>query len=455
MLPIGISDINEYSISIPVKCLNNACALGIDATDEDACAFNRLDNATAHQQEQEKSEFLFLCEKAHDIYTQETRHYQRITTGGSHQCDSGCQLMNLKFDTFSLGSSHPDRVHVCLGHATCKAPDIFHLHHLQIYDRVLFICTATNVVHICTESTCNAMKVDTGTFMCCPLTGNVHSNSQTVLSHGWIEDEWRKGVDFKMKETHDMPPEDNETHMGDKQRLDTNQHLSKLLQIQYSDTSDTKEAIEPILIKSIGHTIAQLMPGSKERCLCEAQTQLNVAFRLYDSVERYIKLSKSSAKQICIPHIYSIFRRVSEENVSQPATPSIHMDKQDIDTLSTAYAKSTLDYIHVLSWHSDFNPLEYNLRDLTCTILYLQRNNFIINGTNLIVADPVLLMLPNASQLHKFGYDRNMSTRIKNNIQYCVIDAIDQGTSISTFVLEMISVTDAMSYHDNVDTTNT
>jgi hypothetical protein len=58
------------------------------------------------------------------------------------------------------------------------------------------------------------------------------------------------------------PPEDNEKYMGDTQRLDTNQHLSKLLQIQHLDASDKKEAIEPILIKSIGYTIAQLMPGS-------------------------------------------------------------------------------------------------------------------------------------------------------------------------------------------------
>ena len=130
------------------------------------------------------------------------------------------------------------------------------------------------------------------------------------------------------------------------------------------------------------------------------------------------------------------------------------MDKQDIDTLSSAYAKLTLDYIRLLNKHSDFDPLEYNLHDLVCTILYLQRTNFIINGVNLIVADPVLLLLPNASELHKFGYDRNMFTRIKNNIQYCVIDAIDRGAPASTFAFEMISVTDAMSYHDNVDATS-
>ena len=40
-----------------------------------------------------------------------------------------------------------------------------------------------------------------------------------------------------------------------------------------------------------------------------------------------------------------------------------------------------------------------------------------------------------------------MFTRIKNNIQYCVIDAIDTGVPVSAFVFEMISVTDAMSYH--------
>ena len=59
-----------------------------------------------------------------------------------------CQLMNLKFGTFSLGSSHPRSVHVCLGRATCNASDVFHLHHLRSYDRVLFVCTGTNIVHI-------------------------------------------------------------------------------------------------------------------------------------------------------------------------------------------------------------------------------------------------------------------------------------------------------------------
>ena len=61
-------------------------------TDANACAFNTVDAVAAHQTDQENSEFLFLCEKAHDAYTHKTRHYQRIVTGSNHNCGTGCQL---------------------------------------------------------------------------------------------------------------------------------------------------------------------------------------------------------------------------------------------------------------------------------------------------------------------------------------------------------------------------
>jgi hypothetical protein len=38
-----------------------------------------------------------------------------------------------------------------------------------------------------------------------------------------------------------------------------------------------------------------------------------------------------------------------------------------------------------------------------------------------------------------------MFTRIKNRIQYCIVEAIDSGVDPLTFVLPMISIIDALS----------
>ena len=157
-------------------------------------------------------------------------------------------------------------------------------------------------------------------------------------------------------------------------------------------------------------------------------------------------MCKASRAHINIPRLHCIARTASESSSGCAANFVVDMDDCYVESISNAYAKTIVDFICQLGKYSSFDPDEYSCTDIACTVLYMQRNNFTINGANLIMADPLLAVLPSAAHLHHFGYDRNMFTKIKNQIQYCVIDAVDNGVDAATFAIAMISVTHTLDH---------
>jgi hypothetical protein len=201
-----------------------------------------------------------------------------------------------------------------------------------------------------------------------------------------------------------------------------------------------------VLMQRIQLGIRQLLPGSQARVASERRIQLDATYRFFEKAEKYIRMCKASKTQINIPRLHSIVRTASESSSGCVANYVLDMDACYVQSISNAYAKTTVDFICQLGMYSSFDPDEYNVTDIACTVLYMQRNNFTIKGTNLIVADPLLAVLPSAAHLHHFGYDRNMFTKIKNQIQYCIVDAIDDGVDASLFAIAMISVTHALDH---------
>ena len=383
----------------------------------------------------ERQKLLLLCGEAHRLYTALTSRRTLVKSGDEHVCSNACTLTNLKFRVFALeGSRHADRLHVCLGAGKCLAPAGFHGHARGAYNRVLFVCAETNAVHLCTADTCTTATVDADTFMCCALTGNVHSKSQTILSHGWVEDEWRKGVDQRIKPV--------AAHV-EGQKLACS--VGKLVRLYQVDANDSRLAgFKAVLVQKVQVGIRQLMPGSDARAASERRIQLDASYRFFEKAEKYIRLCKAAKVQINMPRLHSIVRMASEGSSGGPTACVLEMDACFVQRISSAYASTAVDFMCQLGKYSSFDPDEYSAADMACTILYMQRNNFTINGTNLVVADPLLAALPSAAHLHHFGYDRNMFTKIKNHLQYCIIDAIDGGVDASVFAIAMISVTDTL-----------
>jgi hypothetical protein len=171
-----------------------------DQTHEELGGYEAHAAVQSRKEQYEQRKLRLLFGEAHRLHTKLTSNRILVKSGEEHVCSCACTLTELRFQVFSLARGQcADRLHVCLGTNKCTAREAFHLHPRDVYSRVLFVCEETNAVHLCTADTCNSATIDKDTFMCCALTGNVHSKSQTILSHGWVEDEWRKGVDPRIK----------------------------------------------------------------------------------------------------------------------------------------------------------------------------------------------------------------------------------------------------------------
>lgn len=406
----------------------------VDNIDNDVKSFEMIDNITAQNKLKGECHMGLMCQEAHKLYVTSTHDRQVVNTDGKHSCHGGCTLMNIPFSTFSIGTD----VHVCVGAGMCTAPAEFHSKFTRKYDRVLFICKETNVMHICTENTCDAEKIDKDTFSCCSLTGNVHSKSSTLLSHGWIEDDWRKGVSFKVVDSPDVLSSPAEP-----------KSLLKLLGHDNVTTSGTDTDarhchLRVALSEMAKIHIIPLLPGSVEQiAMIREQNTLQV-YSFLDATEKYILACIGNNTHVAVPHIHSMLRTVTESGLADMIPPVIQMDAHRIDAVASAYAKSTVDFICTLVLHSCFKASEYRFRDTICALLYMQRSNFTIHGTTLITADPILTLLPSVAKLRVFGFDNNLFTRIKNRIQYCIVDAIDSGIDPVLLRLPIVSVTDTL-----------
>ena len=221
-----------------------------------------------------------------------------------------------------------------------------HLHPREVYSRVLFVCDETNAVHLCTADTCNTATVDKDTSMCCALTGNVHSKSQTILSHGWVEDEWRKGVDPRIKPV--------VAHAEDSKICCS---LGKLVRLYQADSKDNRLESKAVLVQRIQVGIRQLLPGSQTRGLGEADTTRYGLPILRKGREVHTHVQGGQDPDLDQYPTPAFHRRTASESSSGCVTNYVlDMDACYMQSISTVYAKTAVDFICQLGKHSSFDP---------------------------------------------------------------------------------------------------
>ena len=357
---VTIYNANAYGRGTPIMYSMALLPDKPDAPIDDSVnSFEVIERHKAHAERRRERMLRLFCADAHRQYIGD----RQLVAG--HKCGSKCRLLNLPFSTFSVDT---DRIHVCIGQASCQAPANFHHRRVDDYDRVLFVCHETGALHICTSDACDALRIDKDTFSCCSLTGNVHSTSDRLLSHGWIEDDWRRGVSFK---TCDAPQPRKANILAQVCR-------------EGNDNSNGDELQAALVGLAVSYAIV-FMPGSSERIAVDLRIRCGHTIRFLDATEKYIRNCIESDAQVSVPMIHSIFRTATERSHFRRLHEELHMDEWQRTCIARYYATSIIQFLCTLAKHSCFQSSEYKFRDLVSSLLYMQKRNFTIHGTNLII----------------------------------------------------------------------
>ena len=128
-------------------------------------------------------------------------------------------------------------------------------------------------------------------------------------------------------------------------------------------------------------------------------------------------------------NILAIYRQVSEWSVGAYLEQEFQLDDAKAKIISEGYATVVTKFACTLGMKTDFLDRDVPYAEFVCACLYLQRSHFRVSNTDIFVADPFLSLLPLASQLDEYGYNKNNFTTTKSCIQACIMDAIASGVN--------------------------
>lgn len=450
----------KYTIYTPVNKSATFCQHVADCQqDELFSVFDACDSA----KQKEKEEHLALyCGTASCILKSHLRlkcpNRVVVTSNGEHTCTASCALQPVEVKVYRVGTVQDRRVHVCVKGVCCLAPAAFHQTLLCTIERKLFLCPISNETHLCIPNVCNAAKVDDQSFVCCSLTGNVHSKSNTLLSHGWVEDEWRKAVCKPVynENFEALPASKSRSKRKAKSQLkrhnahvqntcNEEQLLSQLqkyesAKISGSSQQSTYETIKSQLKQMATRHIRCLLPGSHEYSSTRNLLHQRSMLRFMSSIERYIRRCKHLHQQICIHSVTSMHRQINEGNCNMSS--SMQLDEERAVMISEGYSSCIVEFILQLLRYTVIKISDFTFRNLVCGILYLLRTNLCIHETDIFSPDAFLSVLPSPANLHFYGYEKSLFTTTKNQIQCCIIESIERGVNAYNLVFPVLP------YHD-------
>lgn len=409
--------------------------------------FSAFDVCANAKETTERTLLALYCGTAERVLKKHLRHRCPnrvvVVANGEHTCTEHCGLKSVDVCVYRVGTVKDARMHVCVKEIPCEAPAYMHRTHLMTIDRKLFICPISNCVHLCIPGVCKTAKVDEQSFMCCSLTGNVHSQSVSILSHGWIEDAWRTSVckpvysesiaDDKVRnqckrKRKSTSISDKEKHTGESEELLlnhlNNQRLEKLTgthNIQNFETNKVK------LKEFATKHIRCMLPGSDLYTNTRNMLHYQSMIRFTSVVERYTRRCNHLQKQVCIHEINRMHRHVNEGNNNMNS--SMHLDEERALLISEGYSSCIVEFLLKLLMHTSIKITDFTFRNLVCALLYLLRTNLCIENTDIFTPDVFLSVLPSPANLHLFGYDKSSFTTTKNQIQCSIIDSVEKGTN--------------------------
>ena len=399
-----------------------------------------------------------------DYMRQCVKQHIVVTNDGGHVCTARCELVELFGRVYAIPGSK-NRVHVCIKNVPCDAPPQMHQTLLKEVNGTVYVCSASERVHICTPEACDAKRVHTTNYICCELTGKVLETNPMHLTHGWVEDEWRlhqngynedslrecKGqveddIDVIVAKSNRSLHKVSRPRKRKKKRRKTTggefkisvgrriKSMNTLLEElhdglkQSNPTQKLQNRMDDILegmYRAAQWQILELLPGSSTREQFETDHRNRTTQRVMFAVDKYAKRRACLNAQLCTHDIISLFRQISDWTATCDCEAAMYLSREKAAVVANAYARNAVNYMCTLMKRTNFMQSEVCFEDYICAVLYLQRTHFRANTTSIFFPDEFLLVLPYASSLDVYGYTKNAFTSAKTAVLDAVLEAVE------------------------------
>lgn len=415
-----------------------------------------------------KVRFKLLCGTAHQMFCQQQKLSSNVVIcdSGTHTCNETCSLLQVEFSVHQVAGA-PNRVHVCLGVTNCTAPASCHAKTSEVVTGCLFVCSTSNVCHICTAEECTAERVTKDSYSCCVLTGKVLTRDAKILSNGWIEDEWRSGLacpSYDERCASPVPPlapdpavspvPNTRRRSAQYRHLPGSALVSEWWRSIHNVCTARVDAVSPPGLAAdekqkwvvtelravAAASIRKLLPGSATHQEVKAFVQTRETARFTRAVEKYIRNRQLRNLPLCMQVLTQILATVTE---SKPRRlRQIELDESKACAISQGYAEAVVRFLHKLLHKTEFVRSEISFDDFVCATMYLQTTNFRVGNVSIFKPDPFLSLLPVASHLDAYGYKKSAFTNAKGAVQSAIFEALESGIDAGLLTFPTSSFSD-------------
>ena len=322
-----------------------------------------------------------------------------IIDAGTHKCGDHCNLTPV---SFSVGLSANGGKMVFFG-----GDDTTGYRITSKYERKLFVCPDTLLPHKCGEGICNGEYMVTSEGRVCCLTGNIIGDDAAVLSHGWREDAGRTGWDGANAvagtgEYGTMAKRHNGGEGGRPRR-----------RVGKRKMENPRWSISSLELDHCARLVRKMFHGSRERRMYSEESFCIATSKAIVAIDRYVRLARSNDEVVHIDRIGRLFRRYCGKFSN---VVSLYPDDIHAHTLAMGYCKCAADFLaDILPPRSSVSAPTHLL---IVALLYMQRRGVGGGSRTIVERDALLVMLlPEANTIDKFGVLKGAFTAAKNLIQ--------------------------------------
>jgi hypothetical protein len=322
-----------------------------------------------------------------------------IVDAGTHKCGQHCNIIAV---SFGIGhTSTGDKSVLFDGDDTTG--------HTRIsrYERKLFVCPDTLMSHKCGVDVCTGEYMVTAEGRVCCLTGSIVGGDASVLSHGWREDVGRTGWEganamVGTGEYGTMAKRHNEG--GDTR---PGRRICK------QKKANSRWNVSTLELDHCARLVRKMFHGSHERRIYWEESLCTATSKAIVAIDRYVRLARSNNEVIHIGRVGRLFRRYCGKFSN---AGSVFPDDVHANTLAMGYCKCAADFLAELLPSRQSVSLPPHL--LIVALLYLQRRGVGSGSRTVVERDALLVMLlPEANLIDKFGMVKGSFTTAKNLIQ--------------------------------------
>ena len=371
-----------------------------------------------------------------------------VQESSEHSCNANCDMKEIGVHLFRINK---DRIHVCVNNIgdnciTCSAPFGMHKNKMQWtgLQGTIYLCDASNRLHVCTPEKCKEKWIRQEQCCVCPLTGKVMTTQDDVLSHGWIEDNWRYNNFKKHKQLQaSRLSVDNIDTVTLKTLIEAakvlNERLKEFKQAQILNNIKPLSILEKEKLKHVSKGLNKvafavtksLFPCSHCQMKQRQCFKQKLMLKFLNCTEKYIRNCHTNGRIVSFHRIECIHQNVWTAEAREKFEYLNRIEFSKMITASENYAKLVVKYYLTLVRHTAILKSDLKFTDFIVGVLYLQSTRFRVSQVDIFTNDVWLRkILPVASDLRHYPHvNTAVFTNAKNTIQQTIAASIDGGTN--------------------------